>query len=107
MYFLIREYNYDNQEEIIRCKDEKELRNVIIDDFEEFDLYRYDSPKSDLNQYFDELKNMDLNDLKNLYLRLFYFMATIKDSFKTVTIIKGIQIDRDVKIGAAGLIEQK
>jgi hypothetical protein len=104
-YFLIRIYYLDKNTEVITCNDEKELRSVIMEDFDNFDLAKEDGIeeehalyKNNLTGYYEYLETFSINHLKNQYLRLIGLHTEDGDYLKEVRIIKGTEIDNTVKI---------
>jgi hypothetical protein len=69
-YFVICVYYFDKETEIIQCDDEKELKDIILEDLDGFDLGSFDKEFGNYEDYNSYMKSLSINDLKNKYLTL-------------------------------------
>jgi hypothetical protein len=85
-YFYLSTYFKGSDAKLSVCNDEKELKLLIIKEFETYSLYDYDS------EYFEEKKNEYIDNLKKLDLNsLFKKLVKFTNQYK-IKIIKGVDI---------------
>jgi hypothetical protein len=108
-YFIIRIfYQGLGNNEIRVCEDEKTLRYEILKDFsctnldDISELVEVDSEyiEGELDQYLENLKNLDIDSLKNKYLTLMKKTMIDSHSLKNIMIIKGIEINEKTKVNS-------